>query len=565
MTVAGRLLWKRLGVMWTPCVLFVMILPACGKSDDPAGSAHSDADSGAETEVTVTSDDGSATLVIPAGALPKGVNASDIEVTAIAEADLVDGASDPDWRLLGAYDLAPDGISFSKPATLTVAIDKPLDGFVFSGSLSAKGPEYLLPTLTNHGSTVDGVGVSIKHFSTVFVWDFSGWRADPKLAKIPTVQPLTATIPHGPTAMTVTVLPSMSGSFNHGRFIRWVGKTSKSYTASVTWNTKKFELSEGMFFNYSEDEDFPLDGDLTPMNPSAPPDTKSYSTTFASLHQLFRCKKVGQMEARYQGIITLEDAEVTWTEVETQTQTKEPAKVRNFIPGMTSMAPCNEGNQDGNADYLDSVKKNTPTYTGDAIDIRASTASKTDYNQEQVDALCNNEDATLACAQTTLDDYSTVCPEAPEPVDPGSLFAFTMVLATDVPLADTDHSFIYSVVLDSDDAAANNWVFVSPYDWDLFQGTDRWYQLVWDHLKQVWSLSVTQVDDQQQTTDVPSSAARAVISGRSVTFYIPEAEIPATNPGYRLTAFGHDGNYSVSDRGADVTGADPTKPLTKVE
>ena len=145
------------------------------------------------------------------------------------------------------------------------------------------------------------------------------------------------------------------------------------------------------------------------------------------------------------------------------------------------------------------------------------------------------------------------------------MFAFTMVLAADVPTADADHSFIYSVVLDSDDAAANNWVFVPPYDWDLFQGADRWYQLVWDHLKQLWSLSVTQVDDQQQNSDVASSGARAVISGRSVTFYIPAAEIPAMNPGYRLTAFGHDGNYSETDRGADVTGADPTKPLTKVE
>ena len=33
---------------------------------------------------------------------------------------------------------------------------------------------------------------------------------------------------------------------------------------------------------------------------------------------------------------------------------------------------------------------------------------------------------------------------------------------------------------------------------------------------------------------------------------------------YRLTAFGHDGTYSLEQSSGDVTGADPTEPLTPV-
>jgi hypothetical protein len=147
---------------------------------------------------------------------------------------------------------------------------------------------------------------------------------------------------------------------------------------------------------------------------------------------------------------------------------------------------------------------------------------------------------------------------------PGKVYTFVMSLAGKVKLADTGHSFIYSLVVDSDGQSGNNWKFIPPYDWDLFQGADRWYQLIYDHKAGTWRLTVTQVNSAQKTSDVSStSTVRAVINGSSIVFHVAASEFPAASPGYRLTAFGHDGAFSASDRGADVSGSDPGQPLTK--
>ena len=61
-----------------------------------------------------------------------------------------------------------------------------------------------------------------------------------------------------------------------------------------------------------------------------------------------------------------------------------------------------------------------------------------------------------------------------------------------------------------------------------------------------------------------ASTVRVVIEGDAIVFFISAAEFPSSDPGYRLTAFGHDGLYSPSDRGGDVTGEDPTEPLLRI-
>ncbi len=55
-----------------------------------------------------------------------------------------------------------------------------------------------------------------------------------------------------------------------------------------------------------------------------------------------------------------------------------------------------------------------------------------------------------------------------------------------------------------------------------------------------------------------------VIEGDTIGFFISAEEFPSADPGYRLTAFGHDGFYSSSDRGGDVTGEDPTEPVLRI-
>ncbi len=214
---------------------------------------------------------------------------------------------------------------------------------------------------------------------------------------------------------------------------------------------------------------------------------------------------------------------------------------------------------DGFGDFVDSVESNTPTYTCDCIDIAESSATRTSCSATAVDTAYNASGAAYGCTGSP----DVVCPNDSLPMPAGEVLEFRTMYVTPVPLADAGHSFIYSLVMDSDGVAANDWVFVPPYNWDLFQGADRWYELVWSHTSQTWTARVTQVDDQQQTSNVPS-AARAVIAGNQITWHIPASEIPATNATYRATAFGHDGSFSPTDRGADVDGANPTVPLTPV-
>ena len=169
----------------------------------------------------------------------------------------------------------------------------------------------------------------------------------------------------------------------------------------------------------------------------------------------------------------------------------------------------------------------------------------------------------LECGETS-ERGLVVCPAGAVDFPEGELVAVAMQLTEEVLLADGSTSFIYSVVFDSDGDAANDWVFQDPYDWDYFQGTDRWYQLIWDHGSARWTVAVTQVDAMQtQVTD--TSSVRVVVDGDTIICYIPRSELPGDAPGYRVTAFAHDGSYTESSRGGDVSGANPTEPLTPIE
>jgi hypothetical protein len=55
-----------------------------------------------------------------------------------------------------------------------------------------------------------------------------------------------------------------------------------------------------------------------------------------------------------------------------------------------------------------------------------------------------------------------------------------------------------------------------------------------------------------------------VIDGNVIVFFIPVGEFGVPRPGYRLTAFGHDGTYAPEASGGDVIGADPTEPLLEL-
>jgi hypothetical protein len=221
---------------------------------------------------------------------------------------------------------------------------------------------------------------------------------------------------------------------------------------------------------------------------------------------------------------------------------------------------CVPSSSDAANDFIDSISTNTVTYESSFFDILfvegflKGLDIKSDSSDDTFPFECGSQDNCML----------VVCPDSVLPMPAGDMVQVASMYAEDVPLADEGHSLIYSAVFDSDGESADDWVYFPPYDWDLFRDTDRWYQLIWDHLNGTWSVTVTQVDSSQNTADVQSTA-RAVIWGSTINWFISGTEFPSDQPGYRVTSFGHDGYYSANDRGADVSGADPTEPLLQVE
>jgi hypothetical protein len=151
-----------------------------------------------------------------------------------------------------------------------------------------------------------------------------------------------------------------------------------------------------------------------------------------------------------------------------------------------------------------------------------------------------------------------VCTETTGPMPAGNVIMAVMQLGEEIPLDDADRFYTYAAVFDADGDTANNFQYQPPYDWDYFQNTDRWYTLDWDPTQADWFLTVTDVANNQW--NAPSNA-RAVIYHDMVIFFIPAEEFSVEQPGYRLSAFGHDGTFAVAESCGDVTGADPTEAL----
>ena len=232
------------------------------------------------------------------------------------------------------------------------------------------------------------------------------------------------------------------------------------------------------------------------------------------------------------------------------------AQKRNLYTCLDEVRP------DPIADWINSVQEQVATLTEAVFDLIGSFATVSSITQDEADALKNN--SVYECGEADDQGRLTVCADDGETLEAGDLLTVTMTLADDVPTGDTEHSYIYALVIDSDGDPANDWIAQLPFDWDLFQGADRWYQLIWDHTAQAWSLTVTQVQPDQTMTQV-ASGAWVVIDGPHLNMFVPGAEFDRDAVRYRVTAFGHDGAFSEDERGADVSGADPTEPLRPID
>lgn len=213
---------------------------------------------------------------------------------------------------------------------------------------------------------------------------------------------------------------------------------------------------------------------------------------------------------------------------------------------------------DPEGDWVYSIAEEVLDMTTDETDIRGHLGVRLGWSQEAVDPVFNQTE--YPCGEQVEGGF-VVCADDEAPMPAGEVIMVVIKLAADVPVADPDHFYTYAAVFDADGDPANNFRFQPPYNWDYWQNTDRWYSLDWSPEQQAWGVNVSDVAKNQF---VAPSAARVVLLGDTVVFFIPGDELPAESLGYRVSAFGHDGTFSVEVSSGDVSGADPTEPLTEI-
>jgi len=209
---------------------------------------------------------------------------------------------------------------------------------------------------------------------------------------------------------------------------------------------------------------------------------------------------------------------------------------------------------DGLDDYIDSSEP-SPGYTG--ADIEVLEFGTEIEAQSMADADTDFNMSTFECGERVGEQW-TVCAPTPVVMSAGELVTVVIDLEGSVPFDAADAHYIYAAVFESDGDPANDFVPEAGFPRDFFQGTDRWYELIWD--TSAWTVRVTQLDSAGTRTEVPSSV-RAVVEGERIQFFIDRAELPSVIPGYRVSAFRHDGSFTVATRGGDVSMGTPTLPL----
>lgn len=523
---------------WIRHALLALALLGCGddSSTTDAGtdsSTDSSTDGGVDSgieyqmhdEIRVEADDGSATLIIAPNSLPVGVDASEIQVVAGALATLEssDGAT-----LESSYELLPDGLIFGEPARLLVETNdleaSPLvlliDDDVEAGPTSIEAQDAM--------GAISRVSAAIPHFTSLLLVIIHNAITPTGALRGVVERELT----ESPMQVDVEASSSTITTLREDARRVVIVRINSGLTGTIL-NHGHVRVSP---IGDTMSSPFTLD-----VGPAAAWEPK------------FRCTEAGSMNVAsrltYQGTFDVQ--------VETEARTTVEF---SGSQGFTSTGTCHPGDP-GNIDIEDDCTESegpsvTCSFFDAFIDINETVLNLSPTTADEIRALFGN---TAYPCDEFGGGLRTVCRATPGEFAEGAMWVGTMVLGTDVPDNDPDHSLIYSLVFDSDNVPDNDWVPVDPFVWDYFQGTDRWYQLIWNHLTSTWTVSVTQVDASQTQTDVPS-AVRVVIVQNAVTFFIPVTELPSATPAYRFSAFAHDGSFSRTDRGGDVSGIDPTVP-----
>ncbi|MEM9070882.1 MAG: hypothetical protein AAGE52_20400 [Myxococcota bacterium] len=485
-------------------------------ASDTGDTGTPDAGASSHDAFDVQSADGRIVLRVAANSLPAGVSPGDIEVI-----DGVEGTveSEDGLELFRGVTLLPDGVTFSEPAELEVRA--PLSGAVAGILVSGDTVEPISLLLGD-----DSIIAEIPHFSDAILV-----QQPDAVGQIEVLRDFSDTIVEGLTEAVVAPMPSEGEIFTGVYFRDGIPRPIRfGFILDLTYRTIEFRV-----------EDLERVEEVT--------GTAQFRMLPAVWEPRFRCTEAGTMTANVRARV---QSEARFTDTDQQVS----ALIE--MPPAALSGECIAAMPDNRGDCGDSLGPSQECTFFDAfIDIAGAAARRETLNEDGARGLFGN---TAYPCNLVEDGVRTVCAADPAEFPSGAMWTFRTELSAPVPDGNPTHSLIYALVLESDLDPENDWVPRDPFIWDYFQGADRWYQLEWDHLAREWSVTATQVDSSQNTMEIPT-AARVVISNSVITWYIPTSEVDRPTPDYRLTAFAHDGRFSESDRGGDVTGGDPTAPL----
>ncbi len=134
----------------------------------------------------------------------------------------------------------------------------------------------------------------------------------------------------------------------------------------------------------------------------------------------------------------------------------------------------------------------------------------------------------------------TVCAEIPAADPGGRELVIAVTYGATIALAHPSDSYQFGFVFDGDGNASNNYVASAQFAGDYYQGTDTWYSLEYTP-GNGWKLKVT--DARNGGFVAKASAARAVISGRTIALVVPASEFAVARPAFRTTSFRHTGDF----------------------
>ena len=233
------------------------------------------------------------------------------------------------------------------------------------------------------------------------------------------------------------------------------------------------------------------------------------------------------------------------------------------VPGAEMLALAGFFIPDDPLDFVYSIEDVMPGVASNWVDMMYYFGGTVYLTEDAENPIFN--DSLFECGQRG--QRTVVCPEDVLPMPGGEIVVAVMVLAEPLPepvrdpdpggnpsLQAGENLHTYAFVADSDGDPSNNFQYQSPYNWDYFQDTDLWYQLIGNPSSGTWIAVVGGPRYGAQT----ASALRVVIEEDTITFFIPAAEFGDLDlVRYRLSAFQHDGSYRAAVSSGDVSGENP--------